>query len=121
MSRTYERKALPVPSSRLSRLAKLGGLASSIAGNVAGEAARHLAHGRRPRLGDLLLDPLPETVKSRTLVSSVAAAEIRASDLGERAIAVGAATMVLKAALEDSRLFPAVEGGAPGRPQAAVS
>lgn len=77
--------------------------------------------GDLARLGDLLLDPLRETVKSRTLVSSVAAAEIRASDLGERAIAVGAATMVLKAALEDSRLFPAVEGGAPGRPQAAVS
>jgi len=77
--------------------------------------------GDLARLGDLLLDPLRETVKSRTLVSSVAAAEIRASDLGERAIAVGAATMVLKAALEDSRLFPAVAGGAPDRPQAAVS
>ncbi|MDC7787760.1 AarF/ABC1/UbiB kinase family protein [Rhodoplanes sp. TEM] len=55
--RTFERKALAVPSSRLSRLAKLGGLASSIAGNVAGEVARHLARGERPRMGDLLLTP----------------------------------------------------------------
>ena len=38
--------------------------------------------GDLARLGDLLLDPLRETVKSRTLVSSVAAAEIRASELG---------------------------------------
>ena len=50
-------KALPVPTSRLSRLAKLGGLASSIAGNVATEAARQLARGQRPRMEDLLLTP----------------------------------------------------------------
>ncbi|ALK10671.1 ABC1 kinase family protein [Blastochloris viridis] len=50
-------RALPVPSSRLSRLAKLGGLASSIAGNVATEAARQLARGQRPRMEDLLLTP----------------------------------------------------------------
>ena len=52
-----QRKALAVPSSRLSRLAKLGGLASSIAGNVAGEVAMQLARGQRPRLEDLLLTP----------------------------------------------------------------
>ncbi|BAR99367.1 ABC1 family protein [Blastochloris viridis] len=46
-----------MPSSRLSRLAKLGGLASSIAGNVATEAARQLARGQRPRMEDLLLTP----------------------------------------------------------------
>jgi predicted NBD/HSP70 family sugar kinase len=63
------------------------------------------------RLGDLLLDPLRETVKSRTLVSSVAAAEIRSGDLGNLGIAIGASTLVLKAALADSRLFPRVPGG----------
>jgi len=67
--------------------------------------------GDMARLGDLLLDPLRETVKSRTLVSSVAAAEIHVSELGPRVVAVGAATLVLKAALEDSRLFPRL--GAP--------
>lgn len=101
----------------------------ALALKVAQEAAAHLGRaiagllnlmnpslviigGDLARLGDLLLDPLRETVKSRTLVSSVAAAEIRSSDLGERAIAMGAATMVLKATLEDSRLFPVVATGA---------
>ena len=46
-----------MPSSRLSRLAKLGGLATSIAGNVAAEGVRRLARGERPRLEDLLLTP----------------------------------------------------------------
>jgi len=105
----------------------------ALALKVAQEAAAHLGRavagllnlmnpslviigGDLARLGDLLLDPLRETVMSRTLVSSVAAAEIRSSDLGERAIAMGAATMVLKAALEDSRLFPFVATGAAGSP-----
>ena len=66
--------------------------------------------GMLARLGDLLLVPLREMVVSRTLVSSVAAAEIRVGGLGERGVAVGAATLVLKAALADSRLFPRVGG-----------
>jgi len=60
-------------------------------------------------LGELLLVPLRETARSRTLVSSVRAAEIKASELGPKSVAMGAATLVLKAALSDSRLFPAVE------------
>lgn len=64
-------------------------------------------------LGDLLLGPLRETVEKRTLVSAVAAAEIRTSDLGQQSIAIGAATLVLKAALEDSSVFPAVEAPVP--------
>ncbi|MBK9304395.1 MAG: ROK family protein [bacterium] len=69
-------------------------------------------------LGDLLLGPLREHVRNRTLVSSLAAAEIRTSELGPLSVAIGAATLVLKAALEDSRLFPQVAvparaGGAP--------
>lgn len=59
--------------------------------------------------GELLVAPLRETVRRRTLVSSVAAAEIRTSELGPRSVAIGAATLVLKAALEDSRLFPSFE------------
>lgn len=60
------------------------------------------------RLGELVLDPLRNTVRSRTLVSSVAAAEIVASELGPLSVVVGAATLVLKAALTDSSLFPFV-------------
>ena len=60
-------------------------------------------------LGELLLVPLRETAQSRTLESSVAAAEIRVSDLGPQSVAMGAATLVLKAALDDSRIFPVIE------------
>jgi len=60
-------------------------------------------------LGDLILEPLTHSIRNRTLISSVAAVEILASKLGVRSVAIGAATLVLKAALEDSRLFPAVQ------------
>ena len=62
--------------------------------------------GGLTRVGELLLSPLRETIKRRTLVSSVDASALVMSELGPRAGAVGAATMVLKAALFDSRLFP---------------
>jgi predicted NBD/HSP70 family sugar kinase len=58
-------------------------------------------------LGELLLQPLRETIRSRTLVSSIAAAEVRTTELGPQATAVGAATLVLESALADSRIFPA--------------
>lgn len=61
--------------------------------------------GGLARLGELLLEPLRETVHRRTLVSSLAAAELRTSELGPRAVAIGAATLVLKAALADTRMF----------------
>ncbi|PID78950.1 sugar kinase [bacterium DOLZORAL124_64_63] len=64
--------------------------------------------GELTRLGDLLLEPVRETIRTRTLVGSVAAAEIHVSSLGPRSVAVGAATLILKAALEDSRIFPKI-------------
>ncbi|PYF10552.1 putative unusual protein kinase regulating ubiquinone biosynthesis (AarF/ABC1/UbiB family) [Rhodobacter viridis] len=55
--RKPEMKPLPVPSSRFVRAAKLGGLASSIAGSVMAEGAKSLARGQRPVMSDLLLTP----------------------------------------------------------------
>ena len=46
-----------VPSGRWERLARLGGLAGSVAGGMLAEGARQFARGKRPRLGDLLLTP----------------------------------------------------------------
>jgi len=63
--------------------------------------------GGLARLGDLLLDPLRDVVRNRTLVSSLAAAEVRTSELGPRSIAIGATALVLDAALDDLRMFPA--------------
>lgn len=63
--------------------------------------------GGLSRLGDLLLEPLRDVIRNRTLVSSLAAADVTTSALGPRSIAIGAATYLLDAALDDARLFPA--------------
>lgn len=44
-----------VPKGRLSRLAKLGGVASRVAGNMLQEGAKQWAQGKRPKMQDLLL------------------------------------------------------------------
>jgi predicted unusual protein kinase regulating ubiquinone biosynthesis (AarF/ABC1/UbiB family) len=49
--------AAPVPGNRWARLARLGTLASGVAGGMVAEGARQLAQGKRPRFGDLLLTP----------------------------------------------------------------
>lgn len=46
-----------VPSSRLGRLARLGGMATGVAGNMLLAGVQQLAHGKRPKLSDLLLTP----------------------------------------------------------------
>lgn len=68
--------------------------------------------GSLARLGALLIDPLRDSVRSRTLVSSVAASRIVASELGECDVAMGAATLVLQSALADLRFFPLSAGRA---------
>jgi predicted NBD/HSP70 family sugar kinase len=63
--------------------------------------------GEITSVGDLLLDPLRASIRSRALSTSVAETRIVSSRLGERSIAVGAATLVLATALADRNLFPA--------------
>jgi predicted unusual protein kinase regulating ubiquinone biosynthesis (AarF/ABC1/UbiB family) len=46
-----------IPSGRLQRLGRFGGLAAGIAGNVVAGGVRDLANGKRPRMSDLLLTP----------------------------------------------------------------
>jgi predicted unusual protein kinase regulating ubiquinone biosynthesis (AarF/ABC1/UbiB family) len=46
-----------VPSSRLSRLMRMGQMATGVAGNMLLAGARELAQGKRPKLSDLLLTP----------------------------------------------------------------
>ena len=62
--------------------------------------------GSLARLGEVLLGPLRQSVSERTLVSSVAAARLVASELGARDVAVGAATLVLQHAMESPASFP---------------
>ncbi len=46
-----------VPSGRLSRLARLGGMGAGVAGGMMLDGARQIARGRRPSVRDLLLTP----------------------------------------------------------------
>jgi predicted NBD/HSP70 family sugar kinase len=82
-------------------------LGSAVAGvlNLMNPAAVIIG-GSLARLGELLLTPLRVAVHSQTLVDSLAASAIRTSALGPRAIAVGAATLVLKRALSNPSAFP---------------
>jgi predicted NBD/HSP70 family sugar kinase len=58
-------------------------------------------------VGDLLLAPVRAAVRARSLATTYDDTAIITSNLGDKAIAVGAATMVLRAALSDRALFPA--------------
>ncbi len=62
--------------------------------------------GGLARLGDVLIVPLRRAVQERTRVSSAPPPQIVASALGERAVALGAATYALETALGDVGLFP---------------
>jgi glucokinase-like ROK family protein len=67
--------------------------------------ARVIIGGGLARLGELLLATLRRSVAGRTLVSSIAPTEIVTSELGSRAVALGAATLILQTALADLRHF----------------
>ncbi|MEM1414446.1 MAG: ROK family transcriptional regulator [Myxococcota bacterium] len=62
--------------------------------------------GELVETGEVLLEPLRRTVQSRALAESIAHADIDRSALGAKAIVMGAATLVLQAALEDPDLIP---------------
>jgi predicted NBD/HSP70 family sugar kinase len=62
--------------------------------------------GHIAALGDLFMTPLRETVSRRTRVTSITGSSIVMSELGAQTVAIGAASLVLKAALDDPRLFP---------------
>jgi predicted NBD/HSP70 family sugar kinase len=59
-------------------------------------------------VGDLLLEPVRAAVRERSLATPFEGTGIMTSKLGDKAIAVGAATLVLRAALADRALFPAL-------------
>jgi predicted unusual protein kinase regulating ubiquinone biosynthesis (AarF/ABC1/UbiB family) len=50
-------KGAAVPSGRLSRFARFGGLATGVAGGMLANGARQIAQGKRPSIRDLLLTP----------------------------------------------------------------
>jgi predicted unusual protein kinase regulating ubiquinone biosynthesis (AarF/ABC1/UbiB family) len=56
-SSKFTSKGLPVPSGRLSRIARFGSMAGGIAGGMLLDGAMQLASGKRPSLSDLLMTP----------------------------------------------------------------
>ncbi|MDR9395160.1 MAG: AarF/ABC1/UbiB kinase family protein [Roseovarius sp.] len=50
-------RAAPVPRGRLGRMARMGGLATGLAGTMAARGGMELLGGRRPRMQDLLMTP----------------------------------------------------------------
>lgn len=130
LRRRYPRSALSRGTPTIERIEEAALAGDPLALQVVREAAGHLGiaiagllnllnprlvilGGGLARLGDCLLDPLRNVVRNRTLVSSLAASDVRTSPLGPRSIALGAATFVLDAALDDARLFPPPERTAP--------
>jgi predicted NBD/HSP70 family sugar kinase len=67
--------------------------------------AKVIIGGGLSRLGELLLSRMRRSINVRTLVTSMAPTEIVTSELGPRAVALGAATMVLQASLADLHYF----------------
>ncbi|AMW05424.1 ROK family transcriptional regulator [Gemmatimonas phototrophica] len=104
----------------MSSLEAAANASDALASRVVQEAAEHLGSvvasllnlmnpsavilgGSLCRLRERVLIPVREAVMRRTFVSAVASSEILTSALGDRAIAIGAATLVLDAVLSDPR------------------
>lgn len=68
---------------------------------------RVILGGSLVRAGEILLEPLRQTVESLTLAESVAHADIRESQLDNTSIALGGATLVLEQALARPELMMA--------------
>ena len=57
MTTIDEKHNASVPAGRFARMARLGSLATGVAGGMIAEGARQLAQGNRPKVSDLLLTP----------------------------------------------------------------
>jgi len=69
-----------VPTSRLGRLIRLGGMATGVAGGMLLDGARQFAQGRRPSLGDLLMTSA-NVLKVTTELSNLRGAAMKVGQL----------------------------------------
>ncbi|MDJ0825390.1 MAG: AarF/ABC1/UbiB kinase family protein [Rhodobacter sp.] len=76
---SYQPRPMAVPASRVSRLARFGGLASGVAGRAALQGLGQIARGARPELRDLLLTP----TNARRLAEQLAQMRGAAMKLGQ--------------------------------------
>jgi len=66
---------------------------------------RIILGGALARVNDIFLDPVREKIKHCTLVNSAASVEIRKSELENKCVAVGAATLALEEAFAEPNIF----------------
>ncbi len=64
-----------------------------------------LLGGSLSRLGDLILEPIREKMSVCSLVSTVSKPQLLTSQLGSKAIAIGAATLAIEQAFSDPKLL----------------
>lgn len=83
--------------------------------------ARVVLGGRLTEAGPLLMDPLRAAVARRALWSSVAGSELVISPLGDQAVALGAATLLLEGLLDDPRSTLVQPPSLPRTPPAVAS
>lgn len=74
MSPTEIAPGAAVPSGRLSRLIRVGQMATGVAGNILLAGAKELVRGKRPTIGDLLLNPANAQKVTRQLAQMRGAA-----------------------------------------------
>lgn len=79
MSETPERRGLAVPTSRIARATRLGGLTTSLLTNMAAGATRQLAAGKRPDPRSLLMTP----ANARRLTAELARMRGAAMKMGQ--------------------------------------
>ncbi len=105
----HDARGLAVPSGRLARLTRFGGLAGGVAGSVALDAARRFASGERPSMADLLLTPANALRVTRQLADLRGAAmklgQLLSMDAGE--VLPPELTEILARLRADARHMPA--------------
>ena len=122
----YPKSTLPRRGLSVSRIVEEACEGDRLARVVVEEAGHHLAigvaamlnmfnpatvvfGGSLTRAGELLLRPLRETLGEHTPSASVKKSQLVTSALGIEGTARGAATLVLRAALDDPTLFPSLQ------------
>ena len=109
----------PLATRLIARAGELLGVAIANLVNLV-NPTRVILGGRLPYAGAVLLDPLRLALRERAMWSSVLEAEVVASALGDHAIALGAATRVLQAAMSAPQLYFPVNSTAKSPPVGAA-
>lgn len=108
MARQDKDSGAAVPTGRVGRLLRFGGIATGIAGGVAAGGVRALAQGRRPDLAELLLSPA-NTARLTDGLSHLRGAALKLGQMlsmDTGLVLPGEVTAILARMREDARYMP---------------